>query len=109
MKALASIALLAILSGCASAGTSPAVMTQAGTAASAGLASYRAALGIAEQAEASNPAVAAKIAAVAAKAAPYVADAGVVASQASTAPTLSALAAELLLDAAPYIVAVPAK
>ena len=100
--------VLATVTGCAQiAADAPAVVTEVGQVASAGLAAYQAALGAAEQAEAGNPAIEAEIQAVAAKAAPYVADAQQAAAQASTAPALAALSAELLLDAAPHIIVTP--
>ena len=104
-----SIAFICALgAGCTSQnGATPAVMTQVGQVASTALASYQAALGAAEQAEAANPAVQTEITTIAAEAAPYVANAQTVASQASTAPTLASLAAELLADAAPYILVAP--
>ena len=100
--------VLASTAGCTqlTAGT-PAVVTEVGQVASAGLAAYQAALGAAEQAELGNPSVEAEIQAVAAKAAPYVADAQTAVAQTSTAPSLAALSAELLLDAAPHIVVTP--
>ncbi len=109
MLRLLSIAFVCALgAGCTSQnGATPAVTTQVGQVATAALASYQAALGAAEQAEAANPAVRTEIRTVTATAAPYIADAQTAASQASTAPTLASLAAELLADAAPYILVAP--
>jgi hypothetical protein len=98
--------LAGLVSGCASS-SQPLTLTTVATDVSEGLAAYQAALGAAEQAASVNPAVAAKIQAVATKAAPYVALAQTAAGQASTAQPLATLSAQLLLDAAPYIVVKP--
>ena len=71
------------------------------------LASYQAALGLAQVALRDNPALLAKVNSLAATAAPYVAAVSTGVDMAAAAPSLGALAAEMLVTAAPYITAVP--
>lgn len=70
------------------------------------LASYQAALGLAQVALRDNPELLAKVNTAAAKAAPYVAAVQSGTNMAEAAPTLGALAAQLLFVAAPYITVV---
>lgn len=95
------------LAGCAGTTMQSAVPVAVVTDAQRALASYQAALGIAQVAFANDPLSLAKINAVAAKAAPYVAQVQAGVTQASTAPTLASLAAELLIDGAAAITATP--
>ena len=71
------------------------------------LASYQAALGLAQVALQRDPSLLARVNAVTAQAAPFIAAAQSGTMQAATAPSLGALAAELLVEAAPYITAAP--
>ena len=73
------------------------------------LASYQAALGLAQVALRGNPQLLARVNEVAAKAAPYVAAAELGVNEAGAATSLSLFAAQMLIEAAPYIVAVPRK
>ena len=100
------LALLASLGLTACAPTTPIPATYVQDARTA-LATYQAALGVAQVAVAANPALGVKLMALEAKSAPYVALGGQVVQMASTAPTLSSLAAELLLFGAQYVTVVP--
>lgn len=73
------------------------------------LATYQAALGVAQVALINNPGLATKVSSLAAKAAPYIdlIQKGVV--SASAAPNLSMLAAQMLIAGAAYITVVPSK
>ena len=71
------------------------------------LASYQAALGVAEVALVGNPRLSARVQALAALAAPYVAAVHAGTSMAENAPSLAALAAQRLIEGAPFITAVP--
>ena len=96
-----------MLAGCTSATLTQPVPVAVVQDTATALASYQAALGVAQVALQDDPTLLAKVNALAAQAAPFVAAAQSGVQQASTAPSLAALAAELLVEAAPYITAQP--
>ena len=101
---------LALLVGTVVAACSPAqlqrpVPVSVTSNAATALASYQAALGVAEVALRGNPALLDRVRALEAQAAPYVAVAQTGVAEAATAPSLAALAAQMLIEAAPYILA----
>lgn len=109
---LTALALALTLAGCGTLQPGQPMMAQpvpvaAVTNAQTALATYQAALGLAQVALRGNPALAAKVAALVAKAQPAVDAATQGVADASTAPTLGALAAQLLIEGAAFIRVVP--